>query len=71
MAQKVKQSATGGPRCPNHHCVLLKTGDHIMWQCPVSSAIFKVEVDITDEKVKVDKFGKAMKTYVITAPEGG
>lgn len=67
-----KQHTTGGPRCPNHKCALLKTGSYTKqrrqaWQCPISTAIFDVEVDQNDGKseVKVDVNGRAMISYTI------
>jgi len=59
----------GSPKCPNHHCPLLKTGDRYKWQCPISMWIFAVEIDTADKKEKLDKFGNKMTTYKITGKE--
>ena len=69
-----KQYTTGGPKCPNHKCPLLKTGDQKgrkqKWQCPISEALFDVEVDEMDKKEVQDKFGNKQTAYLISEGEG-
>lgn len=70
-----RQSKAGGPVCPNHRCVLLSTGAKpgpgrkVAMQCPISSAIFDVEVENDESKVVYDKFGAPMKTYLVAGEE--
>ena len=64
-----KQHTVGGPRCPNHKVPLLSTGDFKRMQCPISQAIFSVEVDESEKEVAYDKFGNPLITYVITGKD--
>ena len=57
------------PKCPNHHCPMLRTGDNHIWQCPISQALFTVEVNDEDTEIKYDKFGNALKSFTIRGDE--
>ena len=65
MSAPVLQTTIRGPKCPNHHCVMLKTGDKRIYQCPLSSALFEVEAEENEGKVTLDKFGNPCVTYAI------
>lgn len=49
-----------GPRCPNHHVVLILTNDKGIGICPISSARFSYSADDAEKtkKLKVDALGK-------------
>lgn len=61
---EIKQHTTGGPKCPNHKVPLLSTGDRVKFQCPISTAIFDVELDDSDREIRYDKYGNPIVTYV-------
>lgn len=51
----------GSPCCPNHKVPMMRTGDLKKWQCPISQALFDVEV--AEGEVEYDKYGNPMKVY--------
>ena len=67
------QLTSGTPKCPNHFCPLMSTGDKATgkrkMQCPVSNAIFEVEVETGEKEVMVDKFGNVMHRYKVSGGE--
>ncbi len=63
------QHTVGGPKCPNHKVMLLSTGDRSKWQCPISLAIFAVELDDQEKEIEYDKFGNEIVTYIITGSD--
>lgn len=66
---KHKIHAGKTPPCPNHGCPMLKTGDRRRYQCPISQALFDVEVDESKGQIIKDKWGNTMTTYIITGTE--
>lgn len=47
-----------------------KTDEPRRWICPVSDARFEVDVDISQKKVKIDKFGEPITEYTVTPLDG-
>lgn len=63
--------SSSGIKCPNHLCPLLDIGEGRRMQCPVSTAIFEVEIDLEEKTEEVDKFGRKIITYRMEGDENG
>lgn len=63
-----------GPRCPNHHVVLDKTGDKGIGICPISEARFSYSEDSAEKtrKLRINAMGKMEETadWKVTHIEG-
>jgi hypothetical protein len=51
---------TGGPRCPKHGVVLIRTGDPGIGICPVSDARFSYDADYAEKtrKLRLNALGQ-------------
>ena len=58
------------PKCPNHQCTMDPTDVNTIWICPVSDARFSVDVDVGTQAKKIDKFGRLLTSFTITALDG-
>lgn len=63
--------ASGSPCCPGDHpgTPMLRTGDTKIWQCPISQALFEVDIDESEVDLKYDKYGNVLKTYIMKGSE--
>jgi hypothetical protein len=58
------------PKCPNHTCEMDPTDEPRIYICPISSAEFEVDVDGSQKKKKIDKFGAPMTEFIVTPLDG-
>ena len=47
----------GGPRCPNHHVVLIRTNKKGLGICPISDARFEYKATEGEKKMVIDASG--------------
>jgi len=61
----IKVTTSGGPRCPECDCMLQRE-DKNKWRCSVGDILLDVKVDEADKKIKLNKFGHKMTTFIIS-----
>lgn len=58
------------PKCPNHLVPMQYSGTPRIYICPVSSARFECDDELSSAEQKRDKFGRLIKEFKITPLDG-